>query len=621
MTTGYRGRFLRVDLSAGRLNEVSFDEATLREYIGGTGLGVKLLYEEVPPGVDWKDPENRLIIASGPLGGTSVKGSGTISLVTKGAMTGGATSSQANGFLGAYLRHSGFDGIILQGASPKLVYLYLHDGGAELRDASHLAGRDTWETEDLIKKELGRSEHQMSVFGIGPAGENLVRFAAVVGDRGHVAPHNGTGAVMGSKRLKAIAVARSRGRVEVKDGSRLRDAAERMFQTIKDDPAWSRVYEWGMLRGVVEGEASGTLLVKNYSTNLWGVGEEVLNRFTGPHIRSRFQPKPHPCWACSMHHCHLLTIPDGPYKGYVGEEPEAEGLAAWGPLIGQEDVAAMIVLNNEVDRLGMDTNEAGWVVSLVMELYEKGILTKKDTGGLEMNWGNAESARAMLYRIARREGLGDVLADGAMRASRRLGKEALDMAIYTLKGNSPRSHDHRARWIEMFDTMVSNTGTLECDVAVRADQLGIDPIRDNFSPQEVSSFIARSKGSFQFLDSLGICKFPNRTVPPLLIEMLDAATGWDFTWEEAMRMGRKVVNIMRAFNLRHGIAPEVEAPSPRYSSTPADGAAQGKSITPVLGEMMDNYYALMGWDRSSGRPLQDTLKALGLEHIIPALWP
>jgi len=617
---GYAGKLLRVDLSTGSFSEVSFNEPTLRKYLGGTGLGARILYDEVPPGVDWDHPDNRFILASGPLGGTRVKGSGTFSIVTRGAMTNGATSTQANGFLGAYLKFCGYDGLIIQGQAPHLMYLYIHDGGVELRDARHLADKDTWELEDAIKGELGYTEHQMSVFGIGPAGERRVRFAGVIGDRGHAAPHNGSGAVLGAKRLKAIAVARGRKRVRVHDAQALVQASDEMFQAIKQDPMWSRVYQYGMLWGIEEGQATKTQLVKNYTTNLWPVPEERVKRFTGPYIREHYSPKPHPCWACQMHHCHIITIPDGPYKGFVGEEPEAEGLSAWGPLIDNDDVSAMIVLNNEVDRLGMDINEAGWVTSAALEMFERGLLTLEDTDGLELRWGNVEAVRGLLRNIAYRRGLGDILAEGAKRAAERLGGEAREILIYTLKGNSPRSHDHRVRWIELMESCVSNTGTLEADVMARAEPLGLEPIRDAFSGEQVSTYLARCKGSFTVTDSLGICKFANREVRPLLMRMLNAATGWDFTWEEAMELGRRAVNLMRAFNLRCGLGPELEAPGPRYGSTPSDGAAQGKSIRPVWPEMLRNYYQQMGWDPATGKPTPDTLRRLGLEEVIPHLW-
>ena len=224
---GYAGKFLRVDLTRESIAEERFDEAVLRKYVGGMSIGAKVLYEEVPPGVGWSDPENRIIMASGPLGGTSVGGSGEIAIVTKGSLTNGAASTQAAGFFGAYLKFSGFDGIILHGAAERLVYLYIHDGVCEFKDASHLAGKDTFETDDIIHKELGKEkERDLSVLCIGPAGEKLVKFAGILGDKGHSASQNGSGAVMGSKKLKAIAVARGKTPVVVNNRQALSAAAK-----------------------------------------------------------------------------------------------------------------------------------------------------------------------------------------------------------------------------------------------------------------------------------------------------------------------------------------------------------------------------------------------------------
>jgi aldehyde:ferredoxin oxidoreductase len=608
---------LRADLSRGQITREELNEATLRKYLGGTGLGAKILYEEVPPGVEWQHPQNRLIMASGPLGATRIGGSGTFSAVTKGALTHGATSTQANGFWGAYLKLSGFDGLILQGAAPRLMYLYIHDGEAELRDGSHLAGKDLWQTEDLIREELGKREREVSIFGIGPAGENRVRFASIGGDRGHVAAHNGVGAVMGSKNLKAVAVARGRATIPLADAKQLSELSKQMLQLMIERPGFLDVYHWGTLRGISQGVPSGTLPVKNYTTSIYPIEPAELEGFAAESIRAKFKPKPNPCWACQMHHCHLMTIPEGPHAGEVVEEPEYECFAAWGPVIGQTDVAAAMILSHEVDILGMDTNEAGWVVAMAMECYEKGILTPEDTDGLELTWGNAEAARQLLRRIAARQGLGQVLAEGAMRAAQALGKGAPDLAIHTRKGNTPRGHDHRSIWFELFDTCVSNTGTIETSSIMPLSQIGVKRPAP-FSHEEISTAVALSKGSMQFEDSLGVCRFNTNTNMALLTQALNAATGWNLTLEEAMDVGRRAVNLMRLFNLRHSIEPELDAPSPRYGSTPGDGPAEGKSILPMWGEMLHNYYELMGWDEK-GRPLPETLRRLGLEQAAATL--
>ncbi|GAG27684.1 unnamed protein product, partial [marine sediment metagenome] len=222
-TGGYTGRILRVDLGREQISEESLDNETLRKYVGGTGLGAKYLYEEVPPGVEWSDADNRIMFFTGPIGGTKVSGSGIFSVVSKGPMTNMAGTSQANGYFGAFLKLSGFDGVIVHGKAKKWLYLHIHDGTAELRDAEHLQGKDTWETEDTIKKGISR---QSSVYSIGPAGENLVRFACIAGDHGHVAAHNGLGAVMGSKKLKAIVAERGRQKIAIANPAQMTTAAK-----------------------------------------------------------------------------------------------------------------------------------------------------------------------------------------------------------------------------------------------------------------------------------------------------------------------------------------------------------------------------------------------------------
>lgn len=618
---GYAGKLLRVNLTNEQINEEKLDEETARKYIGGTGIGAKYLYEEVSPEVKWSDEDNRIVMASGPLGGTRIGGSGTFSVVTKGCLTNGAVATQANGFFGAFLRFSGFDGIILQGRAKNWVYLYIHDNKAELRDASHLLGKDTWETGRLIQEELGKKERELSVFCIGPAGENLVKFAGIFGDKGHAAPHNGSGAVMGSKRLKAVVVERGVSKLNLKDPKRLSAIAKQLHENIVNDPvAREGVYKWGTLSGIVRGTGS-YIPVKNYITNIYDISKEDLGKFGPEYIRGHFQPKPHPCWACQMHHCHILIIPDGPYAGFMGEEPEYEQFAAFGPAIGQTDVAATIVMANEVDRLGMDANEMGWVLGLVMECYEKGILNPEDTEGLEMTWGNVEAVRAMMRKIAHREGFGDILAEGVMRAAQRIGGEAPNMAIHTMKGSTPRGHDHRVRTTEQFDTSVSDSGTLEATPMVaRPDDFKVPSALDPFSAEQVSTTEANLKGSMQFEDSLGTCRFTTRTDLKLLTEAVNAATGWNLTLGEAMHIGRRTIALLRSFNIRHGHARDDDRPSPRYGSTPADGPAQGKSLAQQWDAMLDNYYRMMGWDEKTGKPLPQILTSLGLEHVIPDLW-
>jgi len=608
---GYVGKFLRVDLSREKLSPVVFDEDTLRMYIGGSGIGAKILYDEVPPSIRWSDPSNRVILASGPLGGTTFPGTGTFSLVTKGALTGGYTSCQANGLFGAYIKFSGYDGIIIQGVAKRWMYVNIKQDKAELEEASHLLGRTTYETDSLVKKELGKKDREMSVVSIGPAGENLCRFAGTFERKGHSASHNGTGAVLGSKRLKAIAVSRGSKQVKVKYPERLKVVADKVRKrALKFRGTVGAVY-------ILHTVKTGGLPIKNYTTNIWDTTEKQIESFSEPSIRKRYNPKPNPCWACPATHSSIMTIPEGPYAGMEIEEPEYEQMAAMGPVIDNKHVDSATMLSSTCDRLGFDVNEMGWILGWTMECYEKGLLTKEDLNGLEMTWGNVEAVRQLMHMIAHRKGFGDLLAEGILRASQKLGGEAAKAAIYTLKGNSPRGHDHRTIWGEMFDTIVSNTGTIETHTSL-SSALPYKASAGN--PDGTSKGVALTKGILVWEDCLGNCRFNTGFDLLITSEAASAVTGWEISPEAAKVIGLRVINLMKVYNLRAGITKELDAPSERYSSTPVDGPAKGISIHSHFDSMLKNYYKLMGWDEDTGKPLPETLKKLDLGHLIKDIW-
>ncbi|MBI2868967.1 MAG: hypothetical protein HYX96_03985 [Chloroflexi bacterium] len=622
MPGGYMGQMLRVDLSAGTARRETLPAEVARKFVGGTGFGLKYLYDEVGPGVSWSSPENRLMLFSGPLGGTSAFGSGTICAVTRGAMTGFAGTSQANGFFGAYLKFAGLDGIILQGAALKWSYLFIHDGAAELRDAAHLVGKDCWETEDALKKELGKS---CSVYMIGPAGENLVRYAVIVGDRTHVMSKNGMGAVMGSKKLKAIVIARERQAVPVRDAARLKAVLTQARTSLSTYQgahplSWRHLNEGGTAWHFAILDKLGFLPVKNCTTNIFPEAEQ----FKGENIRATFETKPTPCWACPLTHVRTIKINHGRHKGYSGGEPEYEEFASLGPQIGVNDPAESIVLANYVDRLGLDCNEVGWVLGWVMECYEAGALKKSDLDGLEMNWGDVEATRALLDKITRRQGIGDILAEGAKRAEARIGGQTSGRAVWAGPGNTIRGFDCRSSWPHLIDQTFANTGTSEVGAGSYpvAQEFGLPPVKNayaQFDPEEVSTNHARLSGIRQWQDCLGICNIVHMSCFQVTVDCLSAVTGWDYTQDEARQTGRRIVNMLRLFNLRSGMTPEMEVASPRYASDPVDGPVHGKVIHPHLGFMRENYYKHMGWDPVSGKPLPDTLAALGLSELIPDL--
>lgn len=620
MLSGYAGQILRVNLTKLTCTTEPLDPQVAHDWVGGVGLGARCLVREVSPEVSWDSPDNKIFIFTGPFAGTRVSGSGTIGVVTKGCLTDGSASSQANGFMGAYLKFCGYDGIILEGQAPDWTWLWIDEQGTPaLLDARDLLGVDQWDLRDVVAEKMGRKMPLTSVFGIGQAGEHLVRFATIGGDHGHVAAHNGVGAVMGAKRLKAIGVARGKKAIPIVNSDLYNSAARTLKEENNATPVAQGIGEWGTAGGIAGLHKVGILPVRNYTTCIFPE-HEVL---TGQHLRTRFKVKAHPCWACGLRdHCELMEVTEGPYTGFKGEEPEYEGMASMGSQIGVTDPGAAVMLANMCDRWGIDVNEAGWVLGWVIECYEAGIFTREQLGGHDMRWGNAEAARVLLEDICHRRGpAGQWLAEGVKRAAEASPPAARSRAVYTKKGNTPRTHDHRAAWWELLDTVVSSTGTIESSGRkAQPEQHGIEPMRDPFSWEQIANQQGRLNGRRLFEDTLGVCQFTAYHVD-WMVETLKGITGWDdFTVDTAMTVGRRAVNALRLFNFQCGITAEHEYPSERYGSTPADGPAKGASVMANWHAMRSMYYELNGWHRENGKPLPETLERLGLGEFVSVLW-
>jgi aldehyde:ferredoxin oxidoreductase len=617
----YTGQLLRVDLTKQRCWAEPWSSEQIREQLGGVGLGAMILYRETAGkggkgNVSWDHPDNRLVLATGPLAGLPVWGTGALTVITIGAGTNGPTSTQANGFFGTNLKYCGYDAIVIQGQSKDWVYLYINDDVLELRDATSLLGQDTWETQDSLNRELGLSGHQLSVYSIGVAGEKLVKFAAIQGDYGHVASKNGVGAVMGKKKLKAVAIVKGTKSLRAADYRGVTQAADDIAHDLRTDPSAKSLYEYGTLPGVVNLHKLGALPIKNYTTNVTDVD---MSQWEAPKLREGFDHRGHQCNACGMHHCHMQVIRSGDFKGKVVDEPEYEGWSGAGWAIGATDQQGISWLNTQLDRACLDVNEFGWMCGWVMECQERGLITREQLG-FELKWGDIKGADRLIQMISRREGFGDILGEGVKRAAERLGGQAKDAAIYTEIGAAPRGHDHRARWDEMLDTCTGSTGTLESGVPVHVAELGLPTRINPFNGEEVARQVVGIRGRRHFEDSLGICIFTGRTRLENLCRALGAATGWYYTVEEAMRFGRRTAAILRAVRLRCGITPEVEKPSARYGSTPHDGPAKGQAISAQWDKMLDTWYAGVGYDRKTGKPLPATLKDLGLDWLAKDLW-
>lgn len=606
---GYAGYVLRVDLSSKKYERIPLSVKFIEKYIGGTGFGAKFLYEEVLPGVQWHDPENRVVIASGPLGGTRVSGSGSCSIVSKGPMTKQAGTSQANGFFGAYLKFSGVDALIIQGKSEKPCQVVIKNGKAEFFGAENLRGLDTIETEKRILKE-GKYHKNASVMCIGPAAERGVRFSVLVADKGHVASKNGLGAVFAAKNLKALVTVKGKCSVQVKDNSLLKGYAIKLLEAAKNFKGGA-IHKWGTA-GIVKGlYETGQLPIKNYTTNIFPDHKKLY----GQTLRATMELRRKRCWACGLNHLHYVKVLEGPYAGFEAEEPEYECVAAFGSLIGQTDLGAVTMLSDLSDRLGMDVNEIGWIVAWVMECRQEGFFSAKDVDGLDMKWGNVAATKALIVKIAYREGIGDLLADGLMVAAEKIGGKAKECAIYTLKGATPRGHDHRVRWAEMLDTCLSTTSTVEAQAmgGPQPELFGFQPVKDKFDPLEIAGANALVNGYRIFEDSLGICNF-NSVDPQLTIDCVNAITGWSINLKHSIWVGRRIVHILRMFNLRHGQDITKEVPSKRYASQVTDGQWQGKFAMVHWDDMRKKYYNEMGWDVVTGWPLQESLQKFDLNE-------
>jgi len=612
---GYANSIVRVDLSEGKITKEEFPEDLVRNYMGGIGLGVRVVYDEVPPGVDALDPENRLVLAVSPLTGTAVPGACRYHVVSKSPQTTFTISvSDSGGFFAPEFKFADHDAMIIQGAAEKPVYIWIKDDTVEIRDAGELWGKDTFETEDAVRKMLG--DERIKIVAIGPAGENRVRLACIGNDKGHIAGRGGFGAVMGSKKLKAIAVRGSK-RVTVHN----RQALVELARAWREAGVKSHLHKWGTAASVQRYYDQGGLPIKNLTTSQFDA-----EKLTGQYIRETFPKKHKPCFGCFMNHVHNIEITEGPYKGFVGEEPEYELLAGFGSNLGIPDPGAVAMLGDRCDRLGVDAIGTSWAISLTMEAYEKGIVSRDKLDGLDLKWGNTEAVAGMIDKIAHREGFGDILAEGAAIAAERIGGEARSLVVSTQKNMSPKCIDTRGLPGRSLAFTVASSGpTTEHAPGLHAGapdpELGFPEGIDMRSTERQAEAVRLGGLRKIFIDTLAICNF---TIPaPALTNLLKAfvaVTGREMSFDDAMSVGERIINLQRCFNIRHGLTPDDDDLSERLLTAPADGPAKGISSKQHLKGMVQEYYQLMGWDLKTGKPLPDTLKKLGLLQEEKDMW-
>ena len=618
----FRLRILHVNLTDETTwTEVWEDPESTRGYLGGVGWGAEILWKELPRNCKAEDPENRIVFTTGPLTGTGAPGSGCYCLTTIGPLGQSMTSAQSNGFFGAYMRFAGYDIIVVSGAAKTWRYLYIRDGEVRFGDATPFLGMDTWQTDDAMKASIASDPSHTAIAGIGPAGEHLVKFAGVFNDKGHLASTNGPGCVMGYKKLKAIVVEWDRKDLPFADWEGFAEVRRRWVYEYNENAPTGQGTRWTGTLGSVAGMSMGGLLpIKNYHSNVFP-GD--VTRFDAMKLKPdpTYEFKPTPCYGCPWSHCHSVKIKKGRFEGLECDEPEYEGVASMSGLIGNcDDPEGMMALTSAIDHMGLCTKESGFTLAMAIEAFEAGILTLEDTDGLEMTWGNVDAVLEAIRRIAHREGkFGNLLAEGAMRASKAIGHGAENMAVYFKNGIAPHIHDQRLQHSRMLSYCVSDYGANMVNPVenVIDGHLGIDRTATPFDPEDIVHYFILDIPSRIWDDGLGLCMFftwggdadyPRRA--------LNCATGWDIDFPEMIEAGYRVIHLERCINLWVGKTAEDDVASPRAMETPVDPPFAVVSPKVTLPRMKELYYRQMGWDPVTTKPLPETLEKYGLKSVL-----
>ena len=557
----YAGRLLRVDLGTGKTWIEPLGEPRARRYLGGRGLGARILLDEVPAGCDPLGPENRLVFAMGPLAGTFAPGSGRYVVVAKSPATGGFGEAYTGGFVAHELKYAGYDGIVVQGKAPQKVYLAIANDRVDIRPAAHLAGRGTLETEQTIREETGDLETK--IVSIGLAGEKAVRFACVMNDTDRAAGRTGLGAVMGAKNLKAIAV-RGTGRIDLADRKAFREYALADLAKIRKHP-WlgnspGGAGALGTAGGVEDLSGAGILPTRNWETGAW----EYADRISGTAMKNTILLGHRACEACPVGCTRVVRVADGPYGGVRPEYggPEYETVAAFGSLCENHDLEAIALLNQRCNVYGLDTISAGTAIAFAMECFEEGILTEREIG-FRLDWGDAPAMVRLLDMIARREGVGDLLAEGTRRAAAQLGHGADAFAV-EVKGLEFGMHEARGKKGLALSYATAPRGADHMEgfhdpslaVPNAWPEIGVVDAMDRFTLEGKPRVVRLAEDYTSFINSLPLCSFMSLTVGGIrnteeISGMLSAATGWtDLTLAEEMAIGERAYNLARAFTVR-----------------------------------------------------------------------
>ncbi|MCX8165415.1 MAG: aldehyde ferredoxin oxidoreductase family protein [Acidilobaceae archaeon] len=620
MPGGYAGRVLRVDLTSGKLYHEELPEEVLRTWIGGRGLGVYIMLKEVDPKVNPLSPENKAIVATGPLTGIpGLVSPGRWASITKSPLTGTIHDAHSGGKFGPELKFAGFDAIIIEGASEKPVYLWIHDGKAELRDAAHLWGKDVHATTDAIIEEespvVGKDEaHRIKVAAIGPAGERLVRIANIMNDKNRAAGRGGHGAVWGSKKLKAIAV-RGHMRPKVAREEDYRKVSQKSIRLAREAPVTAHglpKYGTPVLVNIIN--SHGMLPTRNFQTGVFAEAEKISGERIAETILDPEIQKEEICWGCLIG-CSRGTRISGRWSGYGGG-PEYETVWALGASTGVGDLEAVTKANYLCNELGLDTISMGATIATLFELVEKGKVPAEKLRGLNVKWGSSEALVELVWRTAYRSGIGDELAEGASRLAAKYGAPEVAMVV---RHQELPAYDPRGAKGQGLAYAVSNRGGCHLrSYMIAPEIIGLPKLMDRLSIEGKAEMNKHIEEVFATLDSLVVCKFVTFSYwNDVLAEQLSAVTGWDIGVEEFNTIGERIWNAERAFNvLAFGDGEEYDTLPKRLLEEPMpEGPSKGHVVE--LAPMRNEYYKLRGWVK--GRPTRATLERLGLKWLADRL--
>ena len=606
MLNGYGGQVLRVNLGDGTIEKSELDPELARDYLGGRGFAAKILYAELKGRTDPLGEDNKLIVAAGPLSGLLIPGAGKTTFAAKSPATGGYADSNVGGLFSAEMKYAGYDLVILEGMSAEPVYLYIDDDTVELRDANAWWGLGSITTETALKRELGE-EFQIAV--IGPGGENLVNYACISHDFGRQAGRAGVGAVMGSKKLKAIAVHGTKS-IAVAEMDEFRRIGREMYDYCKASDAWEVWVRLGTAGVNVPSNEWGSFPTRNFQS---GYFEEIEN-MTGELMREKIVITDKACFACPCA-CGKYSY-SKKWDVYV-EGPEYETAAFLGADVGVSDIEDVAYANYLCDELGIDTISAGNVIAFATECFEKGIIDSSDTGGLKLSFGDSEAVFELIQKIARREGIGDVLAEGVKRAAEVFGGDSADFAMH-VKGLEISGYDSRNAPAMMLAYMTADVGAhhnrawaITYDIEVGRDLITEDKAAKVIELQHIRPL----------MDCLGTCRLQWVELGlPLdyYAPAMKAITGLDRSWDDLLHVSERVWNLTRAFWMREieGFGREWDYPPPRWYKDPvATGPTKGKFIAREdVDKLLEMYYEQRGWDHD-GIPSREKLDSLGLDFV------